>query len=282
MSTVLYHGNCYDGFGAAWAAKEFLGTEGVVYRPVNYGEPVPDIEKTASLFIIDFSYPRDVLLNEVAALADKVVVLDHHKTAEEELKGLPSIEDGGALQVHFDMKKSGAVLAWEYFHPGLPCPRLLLHIQDRDLWEFKMAGSKEAHAFLRSHPFLFDLWDEFVDSFDMAGGSRIFDEGKGILRSSDQTVAMMCEKARVKLIDGHHVALVNATCHWSEVGHYLTNKFPNADYGASFCELKNGDIMWSLRSVGDFDVSAVAKAKGGGGHKNAAGYIEKFTPTEVS
>ena len=28
----------------------------------------------------------------------------------------------------------------------------------------------------------------------------------------------------------------------------------------------------SLRSIGDFDVSEVAKRLGGGGHKNAAGY----------
>ena len=33
--------------------------------------------------------------------------------------------------------------------------------------------------------------------------------------------------------------------------------------------------LWSLRSLGDFDVGAVAKARGGGGHKNAAGFTDK-------
>lgn len=34
----------------------------------------------------------------------------------------------------------------------------------------------------------------------------------------------------------------------------------------------------SLRSVGDFDVSTIAKQYGGGGHKNAAGFRCKVLP----
>lgn len=39
-----------------------------------------------------------------------------------------------------------------------------------------------------------------------------------------------------------------------------------------FGEVESGKFQYSLRSRGDFDVSAIAKKFGGGGHKNAAGF----------
>jgi len=41
------------------------------------------------------------------------------------------------------------------------------------------------------------------------------------------------------------------------------------------CYSKQSDTRWryELRSIGDFDVGFVAKKHGGGGHKNAAGFI---------
>ncbi|NIV11578.1 MAG: bifunctional oligoribonuclease/PAP phosphatase NrnA, partial [Aliifodinibius sp.] len=35
------------------------------------------------------------------------------------------------------------------------------------------------------------------------------------------------------------------------------------------------EVVYSLRSRGDFDVSALAERFGGGGHKNAAGFRVK-------
>lgn len=38
---VLYHANCPDGFGAAWAAWMALGSADVNYLPCAYGRPLP-------------------------------------------------------------------------------------------------------------------------------------------------------------------------------------------------------------------------------------------------
>lgn len=43
-------------------------------------------------------------------------------------------------------------------------------------------------------------------------------------------------------------------------------------YGATYYSTKDGSLKWSLRSTGNYDVSAIAKDFGGGGHKNAAGF----------
>ena len=124
-SYVLYHANCFDGMGAAYAAWTQLGDVNVEYIPVQYGSPPPETEAGSNVYIVDFSYSKGTL-DEIKGKSAHMIVLDHHKTAAEDLDGYP-----GAI---FDMKRSGAMLAWDYFHPGVHAPLLLDYIQDRDLW----------------------------------------------------------------------------------------------------------------------------------------------------
>lgn len=123
MTTVLYHANCKDGFGAAWAAYQHFG-ESAKYIPVQYSEPLPEIEDGDNVFIVDFSYSRDILV----PLSERcnLTVIDHHKTAFEALTGLNFAT--------FDMNRSGAVLTYKHFFPDRTPPDLLFYIQDRDLW----------------------------------------------------------------------------------------------------------------------------------------------------
>ncbi|MGH9333969.1 MAG: phosphohydrolase, partial [Vicinamibacteria bacterium] len=124
-TVVLYHAFCADGFGAAWAAWKRLG-ERAEYLPVQHGAPPPSIPKESDVYILDFSYPR-AEIEEMKARVASLQVIDHHRTAEEELRGLE--------YAVFDNRKSAAVLSWEYFHPGEPVPELLRYVMDRDLWQ---------------------------------------------------------------------------------------------------------------------------------------------------
>lgn len=56
----------------------------------------------------------------------------------------------------------------------------------------------------------------------------------------------------------------------SDVGHELANQ--SGTFGLLWSITKDGHCACSLRSNGDYDVSAIAKKFGGGGHKNAAGF----------
>lgn len=257
MKYVLYHGNCYDGFGAAYAAWKALG-DSALYIPVSYGAPVPELPNAEHVYILDFSYPWQNL--EGIAEHIPLTMLDHHKTAKEMLEDWHHHN----ATVVLDMTKSGAMLAWEHFHPGIPAPALIQHISDRDLWEFKLEGTKAVHKALVSLPMDFRVWD----ALDVEDLKR---DGALLERMHDQLVKNVCEKAWKADIDGHKVPVVNTSIAWSEVGDYLAKENPDAPFVASFTVMKNS-IMWSLRSRGDFDVSAVAKKFGGGGHKNAAGF----------
>lgn len=65
--------------------------------------------------MVDFAGPRG-FAKEVAAAAKRCVVLDHHKTSAAELTD-PAIAGVDKLEVHFDMGRSGATVALDYFEP---------------------------------------------------------------------------------------------------------------------------------------------------------------------
>lgn len=258
MKYVLYHSNCYDGFGSAYAAWKKFG-DSAKYIPVSYGAPVPDMPDADEIYILDFSYDANTIVNLTGKC--KVTLIDHHKTAQEKLTGLFNHD---RLFIKFDMTKSGALLSWEYFHPDVEVPHLIKHISDRDLWKFEMFGSKEVHAALVAHPFDFKVWDNF-------NTVELIEIGKGCLMFEESVVKKICEKAWIGRVGDHDVPMVNTAAHWSEVGHELLSLYPDAPFVASFTIMKNG-TMWSLRSRPEFDCSEVAKKYGGGGHKNAAGF----------
>jgi uncharacterized protein len=278
---VLYHGGCWDGFCAAWVARGVLKGE-VEYIPVQYGQPPPIIEPGSRLYILDFSYSREQLFRWWTPGPDAVerlVVLDHHKTAREALQGFDEECVANGMDVPhivFDMSKSGARLAWEHFYgtSGKPCPGVVEYVEDRDLWRWALPKSREVNACLRSYPLDFDLWDDFGRLSAEELAQRFTAPGEAILRRERQIVEDHLRHAREVELGGHRVLVVNATVLISEIAGELAKGRP---FGACFW-VGDGKRVWSLRSTeGGVDVSEVARSKGGGGHARAAGFEEVTT-----
>jgi len=262
-SVVLYHSSCYDGFGAAFCAWLSLG-DGAKYIPVSYGKPIPDVSGD-HLFILDFAY-SEVEMLELIGLRKfkKITVLDHHVTAQAKLE--PLVNRFENVEIIFDMTRSGALITWDYFNPGMGAPRLIQHISDRDLWEFKLKDSRAVHKALVSYPMDFQTWA----GFDV---HELIRRGRPLLELYDQLVANICKSQWDQNIDGHLVPVVNTSIAWSEVGERLLIQNPTVPFVASFTVFET-EVMWSLRSRKNegFDVSEVALKFGGGGHKTAAGF----------
>ncbi len=261
MEYVLYHKNCEDGFGAAWAAWKALGDQ-AEYLPVQHGDSLPELPDGSRVTVVDFAYPRDVIIR-LRERMESLWVLDHHKTAAQDLAGLDFVT--------MDMQKSGAILAWEYWFPGESAPLLLQYIQDKDLWLFHLVNSSEVSAALRSYPKDFEVWNS-LSADDLAK------DGIAIHRAINVQVSNHVEIATLRTVGGYLVPVVNATCYQSEIGDQLISRYPDAPFAACFLDRADGRRQWSLRSRGNFDVSEVARRFGGGGHQNAAGYIEAITP----
>lgn len=274
MINVMYHRNCFDGMAAAWVCWREFG-DGAKYIPVNYGDDFTnlyqDCYENANIndryVIVDFSFPRD-LMELIASKAESIIVLDHHQTAQKNCEGLDFCK--------FDMNESGASLAWKYFNPNQPMPWLVQYIADRDLWKFQMDGSEAINAFIQSFPMNIQEYNLLAQKLNSTGGLEDAAlGGASILRYKNQNIQIGANNAWEGTIAGHRIHIANATMLFSEIGNELCKRFPNEAFSAYFTIRPDGRVQWGLRSIGDFDVSEVAKRYNGGGHRNAAGFIRE-------
>lgn len=262
MTTCIYHGNCADGFGAAWTVRKALGE--IKFVAGKYGEAPPDVTGE-DVVLVDFSYKRPVLL-EMAEKANSILIIDHHKTAAEDLIDLPP-----NVVCKFDMNHSGAMLAWKHFFPNVAPPTLLLHIEDRDLWRFALENTREIQANLFSYPYDFEVWDRLMEM----EASRLAADGVAIERKHLKDIGELLRVAtREMCIGGHIVSVANLPYTMSsDAALELAIDRP---FGACYYDAPDGRVF-SLRSSDDgVDVSAIAKLYGGGGHRNAAGFKVAF------
>ena len=278
---VIYHAHCTDGLAAAWCFWNAYGNTMEYYAGV-YGKPMPDITDRV-VYLVDFSYKRDKMI-DMCNWATSVTVLDHHKTALEDLAGIDNEYDNIDIS-HCTNEKSGAKIAWDYVMNGLengdvyhPAPRFLMHVQDRDLWNFALPNTK---AIIRGAT-LRQLTIEAVDQYMKMSKAELdvlAAVGDAIL-SAEMTMikSIVKECSRKIAISGafeqvYELPLINAPgALFSEMG----------DFAGSSKDVE-GVIMYydtpthrvfGLRSNKEhgIDVSEIAKNYGGGGHRNAAGF----------
>jgi hypothetical protein len=286
----IYHGNCADGFGAAWSVRHALKNQqhinSLEFYPGVYQQEPPDVTGKV-VVMVDFSYKRPVI-ERMAESAKSILILDHHKSAAEDLAGLQpppaDLMDEGlpckawlplqGVFAKFDLTKSGAVLAWEHFNHA-PMPKLLGHIQDRDLWRFDLPGTREIQANLFSYPYDFEVWDQLM----ALPVEQLRSDGAAIERKHFKDIKEFIGVAEMRaVIGGHDVPCLNTAYFWSsDAGHAMSKGQP---FAACWWDTPKGRVF-SLRSAEDgVDVSEIAKLYGGGGHKNAAGFTVPLGATE--
>ena len=277
----IYHGGCDDGFAAAWAVRRALGDDVEFYPGVYQKEPPPHAGR--DVIFVDFSYKRPVL-DQMAKAAHSILILDHHKTAAEDLadfcrpfgpgwkRHLENVYQdtcegcSGRTYALFDMDRSGAALAWDFFVGG-ERPDFIEYVQDRDLWRKQLRYGDEFTIALRSYPQDFEVWDRLVEG----GAAHLIQQGHAIQRYYRLRIDELKRHAYVAQLGEHRIWIANAPYFAaSEVAGELAER--GLAFGACYFEVEAGRYQYSLRSRGDFDVSEVARQFGGGGHKAAAGF----------
>lgn len=281
----IYHGNCADGFGAAWVVRKFFGTDQVDFHAGFYGAEPPDVTDR-HIVMVDFSFKRPVL-DAMTARAKSILILDHHKTAAEDLLGLdvppPSgvewvtaigagLPAGSRTVALFDMQRSGAGLAWDFFFPAQQRPALIDTIEDRDLWRFALPHTREVQANVFSYPYDFRTWDFLMArGKDHMGIQDMAQEGGAIERKHHKDIAeLVTASKRRMVIGGYDVPVANLPYTLSsDAGHLMCAGEP---FAACYMDTPRGRVFSLRSSDAGVDVSEIAKRYGGGGHRNAAGF----------
>lgn len=270
FDTIIYHKDCPDGFCAAYIAQKKYPSAVII--PVAHGENLNTVMvltqiKGRHVLVVDFSWRRETTehLHKIAA---SMTILDHHKSAEAELAGLDYCT--------FDVSRSGAQLAWDYCFPDTPRPWFVEYVADRDLWTWKLPNSKSVSAYIMTVPYTKAAWDSLAHMHV----AEVLERGLG----AEAHVAHYVEKVTAQAYPGMWPVIVDDLWNYQLKLSIVNAAYPNisdvchelcvrgAEVGVGWFRRADGLIQFSLRSIGDLDVSLLAKMHGGGGHRNAAGF----------
>ena len=271
------HSPCKDGNTSAWAAyqifpkAEFLKESHGGYTTTETLLNREDI-KDLDITYIDICPPREMLI-ALADIAGKVQVLDHHKTAAEKCGDLP--------YVYIDQTKSGAGIAWEKIvlaaEPERGSSFLVELVQDADLWKWEIPDSSLYNHYLESQKFSFQAWDNIAKLLETEAGKESI---LAVARSYDEfrkhIIGRMVTNRKIHWIyfnkSGVKMPAINTSIFQSMIGNILCNR--KGHQGGAVYYRGNGQYYFSLRSTDQGpDVSQIAQKYGGGGHRNAAGFV---------
>ncbi len=301
--SVIYHGGCADGMGAAFAAwyhfqlfkpkGSFIHTS---FYPGFYGKPIPEEAYDADkIYFVDYSLPRE----EMIALMSKhdITVIDHHDSAQKNLEGLDNCI--------FDMKQSGAMLTWKYFaeqRNDTWIPDLFRYIQDRDLWKNELPNTVEINNVIFMMPTdatgtpdkihsVFCRWSNLMNDLDMPGQFRaaIIAQGE-ILEQSNRryidNIKKLAQKGLIRLHTGEEYELPIVNAHYTNISTILNELSEESESGLAMSYYIDEQDMYkySIRGKTGNQINLgqlVGKIAGewkllsSGGHPNAAGFVAR-------
>ena len=289
---VIYHGDCFDGFCAAWVFRMFKGAD-VDFHAARYGDPPPNVSKR-NVWVLDFSYPREQMMDLIVQ-SKSTTVFDHHKTAKANLDNILNEirETRGVMRncdtIKFDMQRSGAGITFDELDRekgrkrGLHEPRyngarsnwVVDYVEDRDLWRMSLPDSQAVSALIATVPMTF----EDYNALEKDGLDKAIERGTYVQKYIDLYGVKARKHALLRDVGGHEVPVINMPyMNCSEHVGVLAEENSDREFACGFFLRDDSKWQFSLRSRGDFDVSEVAQKYGGGGHKNAAGFAVDYLP----
>jgi oligoribonuclease NrnB/cAMP/cGMP phosphodiesterase (DHH superfamily) len=172
--------------------------------------------------------------------------------------------------VHFDMAKSGARLAWEFFLPDAPLPDLVRYVEDRDLWNWQFPESAAYLAALDMEPQDFARWSELAD-FTPEQSAQFMARGQAMDEKFSKLAADMAEGAQSVVFNGEAGLMVNAPgVFHSLLGELLSRR--SGTFALMWTAGQGGVVKVGLRSQRGYDCIPLAQSMGGGGHAQACGF----------
>jgi len=268
---ICYHHNDLDGICSAAIVKKYHPD--VECIPCQYGkEPKTEPERN-DIFIVDFSFDKETMDN-IVKTSKSLCWIDHHKTAQEDLSDLWDNEN---IKGSRSTDKAACELTWEYFYPSEIIPVSVMYIGDFDMWKFELEHTKKffecAHMML-DEPYspswkklLTDQLDPLVKEF--------IDIGSYLVRAKIKRYQVSFSNGFDITWHGYKTRVINTNHDISDAGAYAKER----GYEVAIIWYNYRDqIRVGLRCKEEIDVSVIAKQYGGGGHKNAAGFIQ--TPKE--
>lgn len=303
---VCYHYPCPDGVFAALAAHAALssGPAPVRFVPLTVYQPKEErlamVDTTFvhadTVYLLDFSGGPEFVV-KLCSVARAVHLLDHHKTALEDIDALKAAGSlPGNLHMTPDMARSGASIARDAFalheagRASASTLRVIDYIEDNDLWKHALPHSKPFSAGFADLGLEMDvnkngdLWAT-LQALDadalIARGAAVVERNNATIAAEVATafvvtlphyatpvrcLAVVTAAPDLRSAMGNALALLSAERGLAPAGVIV---YVEEGQGAASADT----FKVSVRSTGDFDTTTLTRALGGGGHKNASSCI---------
>jgi len=306
----FYH-NDLDGHAAGFCVHAWAGIHGAhdqnnCMKPINYGKPFPfeEILANEQVWIVDYSIEPDEM-RRLLEITQNVYWIDHHKTAIEKYSDfdiqIPGYRCDGV---------AGCVLTWEYMHwhsgrgsnpvilegmpdtpeiaKDYPVPEMIKLVGDRDVWAWKFGDTTkhffagaQMHDTSPSSEFWWRCMEHETKDLPLPNtGNRdarirgekwwaqLLHDGETIERYKAQSDKGVNESI------GYEVEFEGYRCFACNRARVSSDRFGGLDdqYDILLPHYHDGK-QWTVSLYSKtVDVSEIAKARGGGGHKGAAGF----------
>lgn len=233
----------------------------------------------AKVYILDFSFSPGQMIEAVLESkywanpdeieGDRIILIDHHETAKDQFINFGSPK----IKVIFDMTRCGAVLTHRHFFPDSITPSFLEFVQDRDLWQWKLNGSKEFSAWLQLLEKDLQIWAAGIFTRSFAIQSCI-SQGTSLLAYEKVLVDRAIKASRLIALCGTTLPATNSAVLQSDICNEMLKDESHDVAACYYHDLETGQIVWSIRSRPNSKITAkeIAERHGGGGHRNAAGF----------
>lgn len=278
----IYHNKDLDGFSSgAIVKKKYPNAMMIGY---DYSEIFPWdlIPMNQPIIMVDVSLPMSEMSKLSFHSAGQFTWIDHHISAINDFNNYPA---DLALQKITAVLENGFAACegtWRYLFPDKPIPLGILLLGEYDTWRNgdKQRWEREILPFQFGMRIRCNSADNFPDAcfWDNTFVPIVIGEGRTVLQYQTQVNELLCKKASFEAeIDGLRAICVNGGGFNSDV---FKSVYDPAKHDVMMPFQFNGrNWTISLYTTHDhIDCSAIAKTKGGGGHKKAAGFqVEDIT-----
>lgn len=278
VDVVIHHSPCDDGHAAA--AIFYHHDQSVLLHGLHPKDELLTAETRQliagkNVVFVDIAFSLEIM-TEVASLAHKVVVLDHHVTNRTTLQmlALPNV------RCVFEMDTAGCMLAWRFLYGGV-MPEAFYYIGLRDVWKHESvpAALYFTTAFVRPNS-----WPEWMEYFNNSAAERVINQGKVIYQYQRSVLKTMLEKVEYMEWRGYRLAVVNVPFPWiSDMGALMCETEPERTIAVVWNKPLKGPYSISLRTHNPSgpNVEQIALEFKGGGHVHGAGLRSEVPPWEL-
>lgn len=295
MIIVLYHYPCTDGIFAALAMyhhykcqntdEEIMFIPHSTFKPLDLNEWYFDQN---NVWLLDYVGPNKEFLKTLCSKSKTVSVIDHHSGAQELLESCSNknLDFINLKIVAFNTAFSAAMLTLNHFKtikPDSSLYRMFEYVQDNDLWKHQLIQSKEFSAGFRA----LNLNMDYQKNTGIFGqllqltSADIIQEGLKAIELENKCHDKDISNSHNISIQGFGNCLATFTTH-PEFSSGLGNKLAKMSQDLNMLPVgivyynigdqpKNYKI--SIRSLGSYDVSKIARKYHGNGHLNSAGFL---------